>query len=274
MLTVKIVEAIFHTTQNRISGISQIGQNLQYIVTHMWEILIDCCELFPRYFYLIFVAFTLVLTVWYAILKKEYSHIAKVILIILCCIVTAFLVYVLTLTSFYTGRLRFTIGATIGLVLMYWYCETDLWESKKIGMYLASAILASYFLINIYTYLSIMYQHKQVNKLEREEANAILQYIQEQEKNNGIEVDSFAIFVVKGNSNRTFYEGTKNRCVLTYSGLKSDWSIEGALKFYTGRNLERIEPDTVLKRTYERKNIQEKEYMCINDTLCVNAFMY
>ncbi len=135
-------------------------------------------------------------------------------------IASSFITFILSLTSFYTGRLRFSIGATIGLLLIYLYCKTDIFEERSILTYLLIFILIFYSMFGIYNYINVMYQHKQVNALEMQEVQEIDKYIREYEKENNVEVKYIVDIVFKGYLDYAFYDEIENRSVLTYSRSK------------------------------------------------------
>ena len=51
-------------------------------------------------------------------------------------IFSASIIYVLAFTSFNTGRMRISMGATIGMLFILVYTETTIFEKKNVYLYL------------------------------------------------------------------------------------------------------------------------------------------
>ena len=56
----------------------------------------------------------------------------KYIVVVLIVIAASSITYVLTMTSFITGRLRNALGALVGIIFILFYVETELFEKKGI----------------------------------------------------------------------------------------------------------------------------------------------
>lgn len=270
ILMVNVVTKITGITQTRLGSISSIFSNIIYIIQNMWLILIDSIGLFPKYLQLIFVISVLILSTIYILKNKneKKSNIIKFVILILIIFASGFVTYVLSLTSFFTGRLRFSIGALIGLMFMYLYLTTKIFNDK-IFKYIMITILYIYILTTISQYIIIMSDSKKVNVQEEQNVNEIATYIDEYEKKNNISINKIAIGIEKGQSDKTYYDNIKSKNILTYNALKCDWSVDGVIYFYSGIKLEKYyisNIDNLLK--------EDEEYKCIDDTLYIKVYNY
>lgn len=271
LIITKIIGNLLGTNQIRIGSIKNIKNNIIYILANFKNIITKCCGLFPKYLYIIFIMLITISAIIRLIIKKEKIKIIELIIIITVSILASFVTYLMSTTSFYTGRLRFSLGATIGVIYIFLYCITDIFDEKHIELKILLVILAIYTIFNIYNYISIMYEHKQVNKLEKQEALEIGEYIKNYENITNI----YAI-IVTGMSDKTYYN-TNNKSVITYSALKSDWAVTGAINFYNNIKLERTTflTDEIRNKAikYIERN-EEKEYFCIDNILFIKQYMY
>ena len=273
-ILIKIIGIVFNLKQIRIIN-KGIFYNLFFIISKFNSILIKTCGMFPQYLLLLFV-FVITVILYVFLLKKIYIYdIRDYFALILITLASGFVTYLLTLTAFYTGRLRFTIGALIGIIYIYIYCRTDIFHKNTMYKKLMLLILIIYFGVNIFNYESLMQQHKLVNRLEQEEAIYIEEKIETYEEDTKQIIQKVGLVYISNNYNYTYYKETPNKCVLTYSALKSDWSVTGAIYYYTGRKLE---SNKMTEKQYinllEELKLQDDDVVFIGDTMYLKIFMY
>ena len=100
--------------------------NIGFILTNITPIIVETCNLFPRLFFLIFTLLTtcLAIYIFFTNTKKlVLRNSIEFIVLIIVCIMSSFITFLLGLTSFWTGRLRFSIGTTIGLLYIFYIVE-------------------------------------------------------------------------------------------------------------------------------------------------------
>lgn len=262
MLLVKVIGNITGQVQNRVGSVSQIFSNIIYIIHNYLTILKDSCGLFPKYLFLIFIAIIFIISIIYDI-KNKTNNTIKIFFITVITIASGFLVSVGTLSSFYTGRLRFCIGAVIGFLLIYMFVKM---KNKNMKIILTTMIII-YGIANIWDCLYITNEHKQVNKYEKQEVEEIQEYIENKE------VNKIAILVIKGKSNKTYFEEINSQSVITYNALRCDWAAEGLVNFYIEKNLQRI---NLTKEQLEKysKIKDDKGYEIVDDILVLETYMY
>ena len=274
LILIKIIGQIFNLQQVRIIG-NGIFKNLFYIISEIDTILIECCDMFPKYWLLLFVLGITVVLYIFLLKKNNKYNIADFLVLMLIAIGSGFATYLLSLTAFYTGRLRFTIGALVGIIYIYIYCRTDIFYKKTIYKKLILLILITYLVINIFNYESLIYQHKLVNKLEKQEAIYINDKIETYEENTNQTIEKIALVYITNNYNYTYYKETSNKCVLTYSALRSDWSATGAIYCYTGKKLSSHKmSEQQYINILKESNLQDDDVVFIGDTMYLKIFMY
>ena len=226
----------------------------------------------PKNWLLIFLSITVVLAIIAIVEKyKKESNKPLVLWFVLIALVIAssFASSVLSRSSFWAPRMRFSLGALIGILFLYLYVTTDLFQKKNILCMLAIAVVTLYASCNLYQYITIIAQGKQMNQVEKEECQRIEQHIQEYEQQTGIEITKIAR-VFSSSHNRNLYLPDNPKANSTvFNSTKCWWSAKGVIYFYTDRRLE------YTNATQEGKEILEEsgeEWQCIDDTLYI--FIY
>ena len=268
MVTVKIVGNIINIEQTRIGQLSDIFNNIKVIISTLPTILQETCNLFPKNMLIIFTILLTFVIIIYTYRNKEKNSITyKYLAIIFMLIASGCIVNVLKLTSFYKGRLRNSIRALIGVLFIFLYVETNIFEKKEKLSIVTYLLLIAFTVINILNYENIMFQHKEINNIEKLQVKEIEKFIDEYEKNTGLKVTKITKIPQK-----TRYE--KNENDITRNALRTNWAADGVINFYTKRNLKTVDL-TEEQAIYFYKNCdKEKEYQCIDDILYVNVYVF
>lgn len=278
--TVKIIGNLMGMEQTRLGSLSNIFTNIRTIILTLPNILKETCNLFPRNALLVFLGILTVIVILYIMINKKYKEhiVIKYFSIALITILGSYVTYILTLTSFYTGRLRNALGAVVGILFLFIFSETDIFEQiekknkNKILEIMIIITLLSYTIIMVLNSESIMLQHKRVNQLEKIEVNKIEQYIEEYENDTGIKVTKIAKIVEEEKLDKAYFENTKNKTSFTHNAIRTSWAADGVINFYTKRNLQTV--DKITKQKYLKVKDTELGYLCIDDTLYIMAYMY
>ena len=159
----------------------------------------------------------------------------NIITIILVCIGAVFAPNLMTLSAFGTGRMAFSIGAMIGLICLYIYCNLNATDVRKpkISKGILYVIIFSYMILSITNYVVIMCEHQKVNEQDKQECETIGKWINEYEEINNIEVKN--IVYIYNNQSRLYYDNVKNKSALCYKALGTEWSRIGAINYYNNR---------------------------------------
>ena len=267
MLIVNIIGDITGRQQTRVGSIANIFTNLQYIISNFTSILKDNIGLFPTNLLYIFLSVILICSLVYDIKTKSKNFLTiKEISIIIVSIICGFVVSLGTLSSFYTGRLHFSIGSMLGFALI-------MENEDEIFRKIFALILIIYSFISIYNCIIVTYEHKLVNKYEQKEVQTIENYIKNYESRANEQVKNIAIYTIKGQADKTYFENISRKSVVTYNAVRCDWAAAGVINFYTKRNLETVNLTKDLLTEYLKQE-NENGYGIVDNTLVIECYMY
>jgi len=229
MIQIKITGKIFGLTQSRMGSIKNIFSNINVILESLNGTLQSTYGLFPKNMLYIFLIVILIYSLIF--MRKNKCNITlNLLAIILICIGTVYGPSLFTLSAFGTGRMAFSIGAMIGLMLLYIYCNL---ENNKIEEAILYSIMFLYIFISIGSSIIVMEEHKIVNNLDKQESQIVGKWIEEYEEQNNIEVKN-VVFMYNSNS-KLFYSDLSSGSALCYKSLVKEWSRIGALNYYNNR---------------------------------------
>ena len=270
-IVIKIICALTGMTGDRTQEISEIINNIKYIFSNFMRVIVNTAGMLnDGSFITLLTIVSVVATILFIIYsEKPVENLIELILIIITSIASSFISSAMSLSGFNSARIRFTIGMLIGVIFIFMYCKSKLFEKTQVFEIVFSFLVILYVLINMYTYFSITVQHKNTNEFEKIEANKIENVIEEYENENNIVVDK--ICIIKKSQNNYKLESLKNSCVLTYIATRCEWGIKGALQYYEGRRL--TQTDIKYLENQEFK-LSGKQYKCIGNTLYINVSVY
>ncbi len=270
MLQIKICGKIYGLEQTRTGSISEIFANIIYIIANIYKILIYSSELFPKYLFLIFLISILIITaIWDKKENNKFSNTINILLITVVAIISSVIINIVSLSSFGLGRMVFSIGALIGLIFIYLYCTTTIFEKQTNYKYVMITILIIYVIMNILNTLNILISHKQANKLDKEETLKVNEYMLEYEQNNNIEIKNIAIAYDK---NVTWcYNELKHKSLYTHRALMIWWCNVDTINYYTSRNLQKVQMKPEIYDTYFKDKdwdkLEKEQFIFEGDTM-------
>lgn len=283
IIEIKIVGNILNLEQTRMSGIADYINNAIYILKNFFSmifytILFDSCGLYFKGLFLIFIQVIFLILMIYAYIHKESQILPKILFILFLVLIATYAMCIISIGSYDTGRIHVIVGATIGILFMIIYTETNMFENNK----LINILLIIYLLTYIINTLYITHLHKRVNENEKETAKQIQSYIERYELKNNTKVTRILGFKVNI-KDLGFYSDINNKSVLTYNAIQCSWSYVGAINFYTNRNLIKREKITIdeynnylskyLEMNKEKDASEGTAYVCIGDTLYLNVYI-
>lgn len=271
LLLIKGICAVTGMTGDRTQGVSSIINNLKYVFSNFVRVIVNTAGMlndgsFITLLTIVSVSATILFIIYS---EKPIENLIELILIIIVSIASSFIASAMSLSGFNSARIRFTIGALIGVLFILMYCKSRLFEKTNAFEIIFSFLVISYTLVNMYTYFSITMQHKRTNEFEKIEAEKIENVIEEYENENNIVVDK--ICIIKKSQNNYKLESSKNSCVPTYIATRCEWGIKGALQYYEDRKLTQTEIKYSENQEFE---LSGKQYKCIEDTLYINVSIY
>lgn len=274
IIIIKCTTTIFNTTQNRISfDISIIKENIIFISNNILWIFINQSNLYVKNMFVSLMVMLVILALCESHRKKD-NHVLNVVLIIVIAIITNFAMHIPTITAYYAGRTKFAVGAILGLIFMYMYIKTEIYEKENFKGNLIAILLITYLSTNAIAAMKITTEHQELNRLEKKEALQIKEYIENYEKDNSIEIKNIGVLTIYGQKEKAYFSEISNKTVMAQNAIQAAWSVDGAINFYTERKLKRIEltpEDEVKYLSYINDN---NYYKCIGDTLYVKIYNY
>lgn len=277
IILLKTVSTLLNNELNRInynfSSIILNILNISYVIPY---ILIYTSNLIPAGLFLILIVIIYCLFIFgnkKLNNNKNIEDYIKIALILIVAVFTSFIPNIISLTALFAGRIKFAIGAVIGIIYIYIYANTDIMKTKSIYKNLFVIILLSYFIFNIINYIYIIKSHKEVNKIEKEESLQILEYVQNYERINNIKINKVSKIEMKDEIQKAYYNNIKIKCNCTLSALRCKWSTIGTFKYYAKLNLTEVEYNNEIYMNY-KKILEKTGYLCIEDTLYICYYMY
>ena len=243
VLSVKIINTYLNNVHSRTTNINII-RNIKIIFYNMKTVLENSCGLFPRYLFLFFVAMISFIFIINKNFLKNKSVYINYIFILLVTTISAFATNVLIMSCFYAGRIKFSLGALIGLLLTYTYVQIKKYKDDAFK-WLLIAVLVSYVIIGIINYINLVNDHKLVNQLEIKQVKEIGRKIEDYEEENSKQIKYIALIRCIGSQ---YFTETKCNAVVTANAVRCEWASIGAINFY-------------LNKDYEQKFISNKEYI-------------
>ena len=274
MMAIKCCEVIFGVQQLRANDLKNLLENIGIAIQNLYNIIVYTGFVYTKYLYLIFIIILEVIIIFKGYKEKlDHEIIINYLFVIFFSIIFGLAVSFISTSGFWSARIRYSIGTTIGYSLLYICCKTDLLENKKIINLVILFIFIIYSVSIVGNYVAIMKNSLRVNARDKIVAEEIIDYIEDYEQENNIKVEKLAVFLGPF-KNKANYEDLKYRgSVLSWSSMRTVWSIEGTLEMYSDMDLELIEI-TKEKFDYYIDNVDEnKDYMCIDDTLYVSHYV-
>lgn len=270
IIQIKICGKIFNLEQDRLGSLASIPINIIYIILNISTIIIRSSDVFPQYLFIAFLLCTYVIIFIYDLVKmKENSDIFNVLMLIMVAIISSVAINIISLSSFGLGRMVFSVGALIGLIFMYLYCNTEIFKNTKILKYILICDIILYIMINIINYTYLMYSNKKANELDKQEALKVNEYMLEYEQNNNIEIKNIAIAYDK---NVTWcYNELKHKSLYTHRALMIWWCNVDTINYYTNRNLQKVQMEPEIYDTYFRDKdwdkLEKEQFIFEGDTM-------
>ena len=233
LIQIKITGQIFNLSQTRTGSFENIPSNCRYILKNMNEVLLNTYNLFPKNMLYIYLVILLIYALVFMVKDYEKNIQLNILEIIFICVATVFAPNLITLASFGTGRTAYSIGAMIGLIILYLYCNLKRTEKIQLKEIIFYIILISYIIISLGNSMLIMYEHKKVNIQDKQECELVGKWIKEYEESQNIEVKN--IVFIHNNNSKSYYEDIKNHSALCYKALGTEWSRVGAINYYNNR---------------------------------------
>ena len=274
MLVIKFSEKTFGVQQVRANGLRSLPTNAIRTLMSLKNIITYTGFVYTKYLY---IAFILILEIFIVIKaykdKLSNTFLINQFLIVIFSILFGLSVSFISMSGFWSARIRYSIGTTIGFLLLYLYCKTDLIENIRKDNLLIIVTFCVYALSIVINYICIMINTLNVNYKDEQMAIEIINYVQNYEQKNNVVVDNLVVFPGCFESKGFYKELKYYNSVLSWSSIRTEWSIEGTLEMYSNREFNLVEP-VQDKISYYIDNVdKDRDYMCIDNTLYVSYYI-
>lgn len=288
IIQIKIITNILNVNNQRLNGIRELISDAKNIFLNfnykiLYVIILKSCELFPKGLMLLVTTIIIILIIINQIKNKQEKLIVEIIQIFVLSILITTLMCIISSGTYDTGRIHNVMGALIGVIYIYIFCNSDIFIRNDYIKIILTIILGIYTIILMINTMNLINQHNVVNKLEKQQCEKLEQYIKKYEQENNTKVTRAKYFQIRGKKERGYFKTISNKSVLTYNGVACTWSSIGIINFYTDRNFkdeqiimeENMEENMKLFINYT-KNIEkgfDNNFVIINDILYYSVFI-
>ena len=241
ILQITLITNILNLQQQRINGIGTLLQTAKQVFFQFkfyigQTLLQNSCYLFPKNYFIAFLGSFLGLTVVFCLKYKKKTILGETLAICVLTIGICYAMCVISIASFDTGRIYFPLGALLGLLFLYLYARTDIFDKDNKMQYFYYFLFFVYVIILIVNTSTLLNIHKQVNKKEEQLGQAVKEYVQNYENETGKEIQQVKIYKIKGKKQEGFFAELQNQSVLAYNGAYCTWSAIGMINYYTNHS--------------------------------------
>lgn len=264
LIQIKWTCSVYNMINTRMGNLSltNIICNIVYIIYRIPIVLLYTVELFPKYYYVIIIMSILIFALIYAKKNNNKKILLDILLISFVSIFSCFCIFLISLSSFWTGRLLYGIGMTIGLLFLVVIQHTEKFWRKFFEI-----AFVIYFIINIVNAVYIIDLHKEVNDIEKAEILDLEEYINNYEQENRYIVNKIT-YIADESFDNLYYSNINRRTVITHRSLACMWAYAGAINFYTERNLEQIQCTEEIIEFYDNADTEiNNGIICYKDIL-------
>ena len=190
---IKIYELIFNYTLTRINN--NIFENIIYMLKNIQTLILGSVGLFPKYLWITFLEIVFLFVTMYCIKKKEKAKVLiNMLIITMLSILFSISTLIISKLAYYTcGRVFFSVGALIPILLIFIALKTDIMKDKILKT-LYIFVVALYFIINIINVYYNSYSLKRANEFDRYICENIVYYIEKYEQETNEIVEGIAVY--------------------------------------------------------------------------------
>jgi len=225
-------------------------------------------------FYISIISLLLIFTIIVDLkLSENNKNFFAITMILIICMGAAIIPTLSSTSAIYSARIRFSIGACIGLSYLYSVTKTEVFKNKSISIIL-SILLFIYGIFNTYNYVSAVNISKRVNIKDIEETKKVINYIEEYEKQNNTEISYISICLEIDKPYKGIYKNLiTNYPVMNWSSLRTSWSSKEIIEYYSNRKFKEKEITEEEKEKYIKEVDENMNYLIIDDTLYITCYI-
>lgn len=226
-------------------------------------------------YYLYTIAFISLLTLLCKEKKlKNYINFLNIIIIVVICLGAAIIPTLSGTSALFSTRIRFSVGACIGVVYLFLVTKTNIFSSNKIISICFMVSLVIYGILNTYSYIYNIEISKKIDIRDIQEAKNIANYIECYEAENNVEVTYIAIYLDYKNSYKGVYHDLlTDYSVMNWSALRTCWSSKEIIEYFGNKKLEKRCMTEEEKTKYLSEVDTNKGYLAMGNTLYITCYI-
>lgn len=271
LIFIKIVPASLNLIQYKAFSfnINVIKENIQLIVESIYVVLQNNCGLFPKNILLILIEIIMTFTLLVSYYEKE-DKVVNLLVLLIITIASSFVLFIIQRGSMYTGRVHFCIGSLIGISLLYLYSTTNI-KNEKIWKQIFLTIVIGYGILNCINTICLVTQHKEVNRLEKEECSRIENIIKQYENEYKTKIKKIAPILILNQEEKGYFKEINRRTIITYNNVRHYFGYSGIIQYYLKQGLQEVGLSKKSTDKYKQyiieNNLEYGDIVCIEDTL-------
>lgn len=240
-------------------------KNFIYHLNSMCIYMFYNIRFFPQYLWITYIIICIVIIGIYCIKNRQIDKMIYMLFLVFFCIISIFPLMIVSIQIF--ARTLGSWGELMGIIMIYMYCETQIFERTKgkIINKMIYLILISYFIINLGNSIYHTKIFDMSNKMDIYFSNLIKEKVNQAEK-NGQKITQMSIDFINDGKLQKKYENLRNIQSLYFKGLYDN----EILKFYTGLELEQsVDKEQFNNNNFDMDSEEEIQIKTVNDTVYI-----
>lgn len=229
---------------------------------------------FYKGFYIQIIAITFILTMIYVFRRsKNDMQFWSIILIVIICLGAAIIPTISGTSAIGAARIRFSVGACVGLIYLFLITKTDIFINNKIISVLLISILIIYGVFNTHSYILNINISKKIDIKDIQEAKKVIEYVEHYEKENNIKVENISIYVDYNKSYKGVYKNLiTDYSAMNWSALRTRWSSKEIIEYCGNRQFESKE---ITEEEMEKylEQVDNRDYLIMDNTFYITCFI-
>ena len=268
-----LIKIFFSSSRvSRVSGQFDLIQSLKIILDETKTMITETYGILPEYFLEILIGLMCVLMLIQILvnkntIKNKTIDILKIIYIIAAVTLASVAPQIMqdTKAIWLVARSTYSYASLFGILILYWNMNFKTNKFLVKGIMIAGMILI---VVQFYRFMLLGVDRYKVNKMDYQITQKVISRINEYEEDTGNTVKNIAIYEDKSLSYS--YYGIFSTGDINIRAYSKDWCIIYIIRYYSGRDLEKIEKDTEIEKKFKEKewtDFENEQLVFEGDTL-------
>lgn len=273
VINILFIKSIFHT--NRVVVNDSIFDKIKQIFKASYDIIINSYDIIPKYYFLLMILISIIIFMYlnFFVTKDIKSKILNILELFMICFVT----YIASVAPqfFQNGvnivpRTFYSFATLWGIIVLFNYLK---FENNNAIFIFNKILIGIFILVQLYNFAILEIDHYITNYIDLKNANEILNYIEEYEKNTGNKIEKIYRAVDKEYKNH--YKGIRPLGEGNIKAFNSTWGLQGIMETVSNRKFNIKDSDNLkINEEFKEKNWDyfNKEQLIFNNNelyICV-----